>query len=198
MIHFLTQGNYMINVKKAALVIATVIALPVAAETYTVDPGHTYPSFEISHFGFSNLRGQFEKTEGTVVLDRKEKKGSANITIESKSINTGHQKRDEHLKGEEFFNVKKYPTLKFKADDFKFDGDKLVEVNGKLTLLAVTKPVTLQIKSFTCGPHPMNKKETCGIDAVTSIKRSDFGMNTFAPAIGDEVKISIGMEASVK
>src|ERR1700753_291432 len=109
----------MFDVKKAVVIIASVVALPVLAETYIADPGHTYPSFEISHFGFSTVRGQFNKTEGTVILDRKAKKGSADITIDAKSIDTGHQKRDDHLKGEEFFNVKKYPTLKFKADDFK-------------------------------------------------------------------------------
>ncbi|MES2354856.1 MAG: YceI family protein [Pseudomonadota bacterium] len=182
--------------KNALLIAITALSLPALAETtFNADPGHTYPSFEISHFGFSVMRGRFDKTTGTATLDRAAKKGSVDVTIDAASIDTAHAKRDEHLRGPEFFNVQKFPNLKFKSDDFKFDGDKLVAVNGQLTMLGVTKPVTLQVRLFHCGPHPFAKKEACGVDAATTIKRSDFGMATMLPAIGDEIKIAIEMEA---
>ncbi len=186
------------NLKKIVFALSVFWSLPAVAETYIIDPGHTYPSFEVSHFGFSIVRGRFNKTTGTAVLDLKAKKGSADITIAATSIDTGHQKRDDHLRSPDFFNAGKYPSLKFTSTDFKFDGENLTGVNGKLTILDTTKPVTLQVRSFHCAPHPMNKKATCGIDAITSVKRSDFGMTTFLPGIGDEVKIAIEMEASVK
>ena len=186
------------SLKKTVVIFAAFLSLPALADTYIVDPAHTFPSFEISHFGFSMVRGRFNKTSGSATLDLKAKKGSADITIDAASVDTGHQKRDDHLRAPDFFNVAKYPTLKFTSDDFKFDGDKLVAVNGKLTILDVTKPVTLQVRSFHCAPHPMNKKASCGIDAITSVKRSDFGMTIFLPGIGDEVKIAIEMEGSVK
>jgi polyisoprenoid-binding protein YceI len=141
------------------------------------------------------MRGRFDKTSGTATLDRGAKKGSVDITIDATSINTGHAKRDEHLRSPDFFNVEKFPTLKFKSDDFTFDGDKVTSVNGQLTILDVTKPVTLQVRAFHCGPHPFAKKEACGVDAITTIKRSDFGLKYGLPAIGDEIKIAIEMEA---
>ncbi|HVK56972.1 MAG TPA: YceI family protein [Burkholderiales bacterium] len=183
------------SLKGALLVTAVALSLPATAQPFNVDSGHTYPSFEISHLGFSTMRGRFDKTTANLTLDRAAKKGSVDVTIDATSINTGHAKRDEHLRGEDFFNVAKFPTLKFKSDEFKFEGDKLTAVNGQLTMLSITKPVTLQVKSFNCGQHPMAKKEACGVDAFTTIKRSDFGMKYGLPAVGDEIKIAIEMEA---
>lgn len=181
-------------IRKVLLVAAAVLSLPVAAQTFNADPTHTYPTFEVSHFGFSVMRGRFDKTSGTVTLDRAAKKGTADISIDTTSVNTGHAKRDVHLKGPDFFNTEKFPTMTFKSSDFKFEGDKVTAINGQLTLLGVTKPVTLQVRSFNCGPHPFTKKEACGADAITTIKRSDFGMGYGLPNIGDEIKIAIEIE----
>jgi polyisoprenoid-binding protein YceI len=180
----------------AALAICAAFALPAAAaDSYTIDPGHTYPSFEVNHLGFSTMRGTFDATSGTVTLDPAAGTGSIEITIDTASIDTGHAKRDEHLKTDEFFNVAQFPSMTFKSNKLKFNGDKLAGADGELTLLGVTRPVSLAVTSFHCGPHPMNKKQVCGANASATIKRSEFGMKTYVPAVGDEVKISIEVEA---
>ena len=174
----------------------TAFALPVAAaDSYTVDPDHTYPNFEINHLGFSTLHGRFGATNGKITLDTAAKSGSIDITIDATSINTGHAKRDTHLKSDEFFNVAKFPTLAYKASKLKFNGDKLSGAEGELTMLGVTKPVSLAVTAFNCGPHPMTKKQMCGANATATIKRSDFGLSAYVPAVGDEVKITIEIEA---
>ena len=180
----------------AALLITAAFSLPSsAADSYTVDPAHTYPNFEINHLGFSTMHGRFGATNGKVMLDSAAKSGSIDITIDATSIDTGHAKRDTHLKSEEFFNVGKFPTLTYKATKLKFNGDKLTGADGDLTLLGVTKPVSLAVTAFNCGPHPMNKKPMCGANATATIKRSEFGLSTYVPAVGDEVKITIEIEA---
>lgn len=182
--------------KIVAILVPAALALPAfAADTYTVDPGHTYPSFEINHLGFSTMRGTFDATRGTIFLDPAGRSGSIEITIDAASLDTGHAKRDEHLRNEEFFNVARFPTLTYKASHLRFNGEKLVGAEGELTLLGVAKPVSLQVTSFNCGAHPMTKKQVCGANATATIQRSQFGMTAYVPAVGDEVKISIEVEA---
>ncbi len=178
-----------------ALLLAGVGAAASAADTYNFDPSHTYPFFEVSHLGFSVARGRFDATTGKVELDRAAKAGSLEVNIDAKSLDTGYDKRDTHLKSPDFFDVAQFPTITFKSDKLKFDGDKLVGADGQLTLRGVTKPVQLAISGFRCAPHPMLKKEACGAEVSTSIKRSDFGMTTLLPAVGDDVKISVQVEA---
>jgi polyisoprenoid-binding protein YceI len=163
--------------------------------TYVVEPTHTFPTFEVSHLGFSTHRGRFNKTSGAIKIDMTAKKGSIDVAIDTASIDTGHDKLEAHLKAEDFFNVAKFPSMTFKGNQMRFDGDRLVAVTGDLTLLGVSKPVTLAVNAFKCGPNPLSKKETCGADVSTTIKRSDFGMKTYVPAIGDDVKIAIQIEA---
>lgn len=180
----------------AAVVLSSSLALPAfAADSYTADPAHTYPSFEISHLGFSTSRGTFEKTSGKITLDTAAKSGTIDVTIDTASLHTGWQKRDDHLKSEEFFNVGKFPTMTYKSSKLRFEGDSLVGADGELTILGVTKPVSLAISGFKCANHPMTKKPMCGANAAATIKRSEFGMSTYVPAIGDEVKIEIQIEA---
>lgn len=184
--------------KGIAAAIAALVTLGTAhaADTYTLDPSHTFPRFEISHFGFSTHRGQFNKTSGTLVLDRKAGTGSLDITVDTASIGTGDPKLEEHLRGADFFNVAKFPTMTFKSKTLKFDGGVPVQAVGELTLLGVTKPLTLAISRVKCGPHPIAKdKEVCGAEGSGKLKRSDFGMKTFVPSIGDEVTLHIQVEA---
>jgi polyisoprenoid-binding protein YceI len=110
-------------------------------------------------------------------------------------VSTGVGKLDEHLKSEDFLNVGKYPTISFKASKIAFDGDVPASVPGQITLLGVTKPATLTVTHFSCGPHPMLKKEVCGAEASTTLKRSEFGMTKYVPALGDDVKLLINVEA---
>lgn len=166
-----------------------------AVDTYTIDPAHTYPSFEADHMGVSIWRGKFDKTSGTVSLDRAAKTGSLDIAIDANSLDFGHAKMNEHAKGADMFNVEKYPVITYKAKSFKFDGDKPVAVDGELTLLGVTKPVKLTINKFTCIMHPMLKREVCGGDASAEFKRTDFGLSYGTPRFAPEVKLQIQVEA---
>ncbi len=162
----------------AAALAATLSGSVFAADTYQLDPNHTYPSFAADHFaGLSVWRGKFTKTTGTVTLDRQAKTGTVDVTIDPASIDTGNEKLDEHLKKDEFFNVTKFPTANYKGTKIKFDGDKPVEVIGELTLHGVTKPVDLKIDSFKCMPHPMLKREVCGVEASGDFNRADFGLD---------------------
>jgi len=163
--------------------------------TYTVDPKHTYASFEVDHFGLSVIRGRFNRTSGTIVLDAVKGSGSIEIEIDATSIDTGLGKRDEHLQRKEFFDAKTYPTVKFVANALTFDGDRLVEADGYLTMLGQTHPVSLTITHFACGEHPIHHVPACGANAQTRIRRSDWGMTTYVPKIADDVTILIGVEA---
>ena len=166
-----------------------------AADSYTIDPAHTYAHFSVSHLGFSTMQGRFDKSSGNVTLDRAAKTGTVDISIEAVSISTAWAKRDEHLRGPDFFNAAEYPTITFKSNSVKFKGDALFSVEGTLTLLGVSKPVTLTIDSFKCGANPMNQKELCGAAASTQIKRSDFGMKFALPNVGDDIKLVFEVEA---
>jgi len=173
------------------------LALPVSAfaASYTVDPAHTYAHFSVSHMGFSTMQGRFDRSSGKVTMDSAAKTGSVDISIDASSISTGWAKRDEHLKSPDFFNAAEFPTISYKASSFKFKGDAPSSIEGSLTLLGVTKPVTLTVDAFKCGANPMNKKEECGAAASAQIKRSDFGMKAFLPGVGDDIKLVFEIEA---
>jgi polyisoprenoid-binding protein YceI len=149
-----------------------------AADTYLLDPTHTYPSFEADHLGgLSVWRGKFAKSSGTVTLDRAAKTGTVDVTVDPSSVETGNSKLDEHLKTAEFFDVARYPTATYKGTSIKFDGDRPVEVEGTFTLHGVTRPLILTIESFKCMPHPMLKREVCGVEASAHFNRADYGMD---------------------
>lgn len=178
------------------------IAAAAAPETYNLDPTHTIPNFTVQHLGMSTVYGHFERTTGKVVIDRAAKTGSVEVKIPTATISTGDAKRtdgtrsrDEHLRTTDFFNVAEFPDMTFKSTKMHFDGDKVRSVDGTLTLLGVSKPVTLTATGFNCGANPMSKKDMCGGDLVATIKRSDFGMKYAVPAISDEVKLIIAVEA---
>ena len=145
--------------------------------TYVLDPTHTFVTFEIGHFGTSTNRGRFDKKEGTVQFDRAGKTGKVDLTIDATSISTGTPPFDKHLQSADLFNAAKFPTIQFSADQFRFNGDKVSEVAGKLTLLGQTHPVTLKANTFNCYQSPMLKREVCGGDFETTIDRTAFGVN---------------------
>ena len=170
-------------------------AAAAAPETYTIEGSHTLPRFEYSHLGYSTQVSRFDKTTGTIVLDRAAKTGSVDVTIDATSVNTGSTKFNEHIQGEDFFDTAKYPTITYQSKDLKFSGDKLVAVNGDLTIKGITKPVSLKVSSLLCKPHPIMKKDACGADASAKIKRSEFNLGKYAPAVSDEVTLIIPVEA---
>jgi len=182
--------------KPLSLIVAALLAVPAhAADTYTIDARHTFPVFEVNHLGYSTQRGRFNKSSGKITLDIAAKKGSVALTIDTASLDMGFDKWDEHMKAEDFFNVEFYPTMRFVSDKLVFEGDKVVAAEGSFTLLDVTKPMRLTVSNFRCAPHPMNKKQACGADISATLKRSEFGMTKYVPAVSDEVKISVPVEA---
>jgi polyisoprenoid-binding protein YceI len=174
-------------------------AASAAPTRYVVDPRHTFPSFEADHFGgMSVWRGKFERTTGTVTLDREAKTGTVDVAIELASVDTGDDELNAHLRKADFFEVDKHPTATYKGTLAKFKDGAPTEVQGNLTLHGVTKPVTLTIRSFKCMPHPMKKSEFCGADAVGTINREDFGISwgkSFGFAMW--VKLAIQVEADI-
>ncbi|MFA9215821.1 MAG: YceI family protein [Sphingomonadaceae bacterium] len=183
---------------KLQFLIATLLAATASsaiAATYTIDPGHTYPSFEADHMGLSLWRGKFEKTSGTITMDRAAKTGTLDIVIEAASVDFGMDKMNSHARGADMFNVEKFPTMSYKSKSFQFEGDKLVGVQGELTMLGVTKPVALKVDRFNCIMHPRYKREVCGANAVAEFKRTDFGLNYAIPAFAPEVRLAIQVEA---
>lgn len=181
----------------ATLAALTVVAVSAhaAPETFVIDNAHTYPHFSYSHFGFSTQTHKFDKTAGTIVLDRATKTGSADITIDATSVNTGFALFNEHIQAADFFDTAKYPKITFKSDTMTFQGDAPASLVGNLTIKGVTKPVTLAVTHFHCMPHPMLKFMACGANATAKVKRSDFNMGKYAPNVSDEITLSLAIEA---
>jgi len=183
---------------KKLLLVVCIAVLPLnslLAADYTVDPGHTYVSFAINHLGFSTMRGKFDQQSGKMAYDPASKKASVTIEIDAASIDTGHDKRDEHLRSPDFLNAVENPTITFKSNKTGWNGSTLESITGDLTVLGVSKSVTLKVNAINCGEHPFNKKQVCGFDAAGSIKRSDYGVNYGLPAIGEVLDLHIELEA---
>jgi len=183
--------------------VAVVLPLSAAAapETYTFDPFHTYAHFEATHLDFSHLRGRFDKSTGTFVIDRAAKTASVELTVQTASVTTGMSERgpykisrDDLLRSPDYFNAVEFPTMTFKASNVKFAGDFPTRIEGTLTLLGMSKPLTLAVMNARCGTNSF-KKEMCGGNAEAALKRSEFGMKTYLPTvIGDDIKLWIEFE----
>ena len=180
----------------AAACIAFAVAQAIAApEEFNIDPAHTYPGFAVRHLGISTQRGRFDKTTGKIVLDRDASQGSVEIAIDTTSISTGSPQLDRVLRAEDFFDVEKHPRITFKSRTVEFERGVLRSARGDLTMLGVTRPVTLSIEHFGCTQLPFLVRTTCGADMSTTLSRSAFGMGAFMAFIGDEVRIMIQVEA---
>ncbi len=186
------------NTVLLAVALAATSAAATAAESYKIDPGHTYGNFEIGHMGLSTMHGRIDVTGGTIVIDRQGDSSRVEVTLDPASVDTGHEKRDEHLRDTEgFFEVDKYPEMRFVSTSVSFDDDDEAEVRGDLTLHGVTRAVTLDVDDIKCMVNPLEKRNyTCGFSAQTTIKRSDFGMDAYIPLVADEVEIQIEAEAN--
>lgn len=191
-------------IRRSVAVIAALAPLSVLAapQTYVIDPIHSFPNFKINHLGMTSIMGRFERMTGKVVLDQAAKTGSLDVKIPTATVSTGDgrradgtRSRDDHLRTADFFNSAEFPEMIYKSTKINFNGDAVESIEGNLTLLGVTRPLKLTVTSFKCGPHPFNKKPMCGADVEGSIKRTDFAMKFGVPAISDEVKLMIGVEA---
>jgi polyisoprenoid-binding protein YceI len=169
-----------------------------APSTYSTDANHTFAQFEYNHLGFSKQTSRFNTVTGTVTIDQAAKKGSADIIIDTKSVDTGSTFFNGHIQSEDFLSTTQFPTATFQSNDMIFKGDKPVELKGTLTLKGVSKPVTLAITHFECKKHPMSGVDYCGANAETKVKRTEFNMGKYAPNVGDDVTIMIAIEAAKK
>lgn len=178
------------------LLITFTLTAQAQPEKYTFDPNHSYIMWHISHFGFSNPSGKW-MIDGTLMLDQaKPQDSKVDVTVNVATMDTGLPELDKHLKGELFFNVAKFPTATFVSDKVTVTGKDTAKVHGMLTLLGASKPVTLNVKLNKMGISPINNQMTAGFSADTELNRSEFGMTSLSPGLGDKVKIHIEVEAS--
>ena len=166
-------------------------------ETYTFDKAHTQILFFVNHLGFSMSQGEFLDYDGSFTFDRtKPENSKIDVTIKTKSIDMDDEKWNTHMKNEDFFHVEKYPNMIFKSTGVEVTGDKTAKIMGDLTILDVTKPVTLDVTHNRCGKHPFNGKYVCGFSATTIVNRMDYGMDYGAPHIGESVEVRLEVEGA--
>lgn len=175
---------------------ARAVGAQAAEESFSIDQSNTFPSFEVGHMGFATQSGRFNRTSGVVVMDEQKKSGKVDITIDANSVYTGIGPLDDALRKLDFLNVAQYPTLAFRSSQFRFDSDQLVGVDGTLTMLGVTRPISLTVTHYQCGPDAASGKFVCDVDAVASFRRSDHGMTAFIPMVSDDVKLRIKVRAA--
>jgi polyisoprenoid-binding protein YceI len=147
-----------------------------AEDKFTLDPSHTYPSFEADHMGVSLWRGKMKRSSGSVTLDRAARTGTVRVNIDLNSIDFGLDAMNAWAIGPQFFDTAKHPTAAYTGTFSKFSDGKPTQLEGELMLHGVTRPLTLQINSFACKPHPLNKREWCGADATGTFQRDEFGL----------------------
>jgi polyisoprenoid-binding protein YceI len=188
----------------AALRVAAWLAAGVAwagaawaqAPNYAIDPTHTFVNYENGHYGTTTNRGRFSTKDGTLFFDRAGRAGKVEVVIDISSVNTGVDFLNRQIQGKDFFNVADFPTATFTSDKFIFEGDKVSEVQGQLTLKGQTHPVTLKATKFNCYINPLMKREVCGGDFETTIQRSQWGvMWGLQFGFEDAVKLIIQIEA---
>ena len=173
-------------------------AIQIAAGTYKLDPTHTDVLVQWSHMGFSNPSAHFGNADGTLVYDAADVgKSSVEVTLPLSGLNSFTAKFDEHLRSADFFDASKFPTATFKSTKVEAAGTNKLTVTGDLTVKGITKPVVLDVTVNGAGEHPMAKVPSVGFDATTTLKRSDFGVGAYAPAVSDDVKVRITTEASI-
>ena len=171
-------------------------AAQASSPPYTIEPTHTFVTFEVSHFGTSFNRGRWDRKEGTVQFDRAARTGRVELTIDMGSINSGVAQFDSHLKSKDFFNAAEFPTARFVGEKFVFNGDKVAAVEGTLTMLGKSNPVTLKANQFNCYTNPIFKREVCGGDFEATIQRSQWGITYGMPVVApDSVRLLIQVEA---
>lgn len=179
----------------AVALAAAMLVLPARAEErFSLDPTHTFPSFEIRHHGISALRGKFNRSQGRVVLDPQGNKNLIEVVVDAASVDTGLDDLNQKLRGASFFNTSSFPEIRFKATQIEFRDGKPVSVQGELTLLGQSRPVVLEVRDYACTLQFLTRRPLCGADVYTTLRRSDFGMNFGIPLIGDEVKLAIEVE----
>ena len=169
------------------------VATHASADTFKIDPVHSSILFSVTHLGVSNLYGRFNDVSGTVTFDQADpSKSSVNLTIPIESVDTRVAKRDQQLKGPDFFNAKQFPVMTFKSTKVEGSGD-AYKVAGDFTLHGVTKPLTFEVKKGGEGEGEKGEIRGGG-EARFTIKRSDYGMTFMQGPVGDEINVIVSLE----
>ena len=167
---------------------------------FVLDPAHTYITFFVSHIGYSDMPGMFLESSGSFSYDEeKQELMNATVTVKTDSVFTNHEKRDEHLRSADFLNTSEFPEMTFVAKTTEKISDTEGKLTGDLTLLGVTKPITLDVRLNKAGNYPFGDGHyAVGIDATGTFKRSDFGMSYGVDGgiVGDDIKLVIGIEGT--
>jgi polyisoprenoid-binding protein YceI len=178
----------------ASLLVVLVLSAPIQADQLKVDGSHSFVVFKVQHLGVSNAWGRFDSPEGTITWDEQDpSKSKIAITLQTSKVNTGNQKRDDHLRSPDFFNAKQFPTATFKSTSITKSADNQYQVSGDLSLHGVTKPITVTLTKIGQADTQMGHR--AGFESTFTIKRSDFGMNFMPGGIGDDVTMFVSLEA---
>lgn len=189
------------NIKIGLLVVASALSLNTFAApmNYEIDPTHTSVVVSWNHFGFSNPTATFSEVTGTIIYDAASPADSSvSVSIPVKTVDTYVPKLTEEFLAAEYFDTATYPNATFKSTKVVATGDKTLDITGDLTIKGVTKSVVLNATLNGMGEHPMTKKQAIGFNALTTIKRADFGLAKYVPYVSDNVTIQISTEAQVK
>jgi polyisoprenoid-binding protein YceI len=166
-----------------------------APEVFQVEPEASSAEFAVNHFGVFKQRGRFGGTRGTIVLDAEDHSGSIDLVIDATSLDTGWPARDAWLRGEDMFDVARFPAVRFRSTNLVFNETRLTGIAGLLTLHGITRPVVLKVERMECGRRGNEVRDGCGAEAVSTIKRSQFGMDYALGWVSDEVELSIQVTA---
>ncbi|MDM0051035.1 YceI family protein [Variovorax sp. J22R115] len=195
-IALLTMATTLAAAQQAPEAAAKPAGGPVKGATYVVDPTHTFVMYEMGHYGTTTNRGRFSTKDGSVKIDPEGTSGKVDITMDISSINTGVDLLNRHLQSKDFFNVAEFPTGRFVADKIAFNGDKVTEVAGTLTLMGQSRPVTLKANRFNCYLSPLINRQICGGDFETTVERSNWGITWGIPfGFEDKVRLLVQVEA---
>jgi polyisoprenoid-binding protein YceI len=177
-----------------AVPLATSVA---AAETYRIDPDHTFAHFAVVHTGVSSVRGRIGVIKGSATLDASQQSADVTVELDLRTLDTGVKKLDAILSGEMFFDVAKFKTARFSGHVVRFADGVPTEFDGELTIRNVTQPIHLTAERFVCQQVSILviKHYVCGGDLTATLKRSDFGLTKYLSMVSDDVRITISVEA---
>ncbi len=169
--------------------------VPVAAQTYQVDPVHSSLVFRVKHMNTAYVYGMFTSMKGTVVVDEANPaRSSINIEVDADSVNTNNQQRDNHLRSPDFFNTRQFPTITFRSTEIRRVNANTVQVRGDLTMRGVTRPITANVTLTGKGKNAQGK-DIIGFETTFTIRRSEFGIRYGLPGLGDDVRVTLSIEA---
>jgi polyisoprenoid-binding protein YceI len=171
-------------------------AMPASAQTYQIDPVHSSLLFRVKHMDTAYVYGMFTSMKGTVVVDEANPaRSSINIEVDANSVYTHNEQRDNHLRSPDFFNTRQFPTITFKSTQVRRINANTVQVRGDLTIRGVTRPITANVTLTGKGKNPQGK-DIIGFETTFTIRRSEFGIRYGLPGLGDEVQVTLSIEAA--